>query len=102
MQTVTIHTNKCFNLYHISLINVTLCSSYCQYFQFLPLKGYICNNNNLVTPTQLNNITTHATYKLYTVIGLFHQLSVTVIAYHTQLCIKVLPLYIINASFYIS
>src|SRR6218665_2622474 len=43
MQTVTLHTNKCFNLYHISLINVTLCSSYCQYFQFLPLKGCIYN-----------------------------------------------------------
>src|SRR6218665_3504631 len=71
MQTVTLHTNKCFNLYHISLINVTLCSSYCQYFQFLPLGGvplqYICINNNPVTPTQLNNITTHVTYKLYSV-----------------------------------
>src|SRR6218665_179446 len=92
MQTVTLHTNKCFNLYHISLINVTLCSSYCQYFQFLPLGGvplqYICINNNPVTPTQLNNITMHITYKLYTLIGLSHQLSVTVIAYHTQLCIR--------------
>src|SRR6218665_3972826 len=37
MQTVTLHTSKCFNLNHISLINVTLGSSYCQYFQCLYL-----------------------------------------------------------------
>src|SRR6218665_334430 len=45
MQTVTLHTSNCFrpNLNHISLINVTLGSSYCQYFQCLPLKGCICN-----------------------------------------------------------
>src|SRR6218665_3946319 len=107
MQTVTLHTNKCFNLYHISLINVTLCSSYCQYFQFLPLGGvplrYICISNNPVTPTQLNNITMHITHKLYTAISFRHQLSVTVTALSSMLFLNQLDcIYYTSAPCYLS